>query len=151
MKVTELSSFYERERGQLRIDSMNASWLVFGEGFRLNQVREMVKRAFDVSVSLLLLLCALPVMVITAILILVEDGRPIFYRQERVGQRSETFHVLKFRSMGTDAEKDGKPRWATAKDDRTTRVGRVIRKIRVEILGTFPQKVRSSVSRDYWR
>ena len=79
VKVTELSSFYERERGQLRIDSMNASWLVFGEGFRLNQVREMVKRAFDVSVSLLLLLCALPVMVITAILILVEDGRPIFY------------------------------------------------------------------------
>lgn len=134
VKVTELSTFYERERGQLRIDSMNASWLVFGDGFRQDTVREVVKRGFDIIASLLLLIVALPFMLVTAILIILEDGAPIFYRQQRVGQGSKPFDILKFRSMRKDAEKDGKPRWAAAQDDRTTKVGRVIRNLRIDEL-----------------
>jgi len=146
VKVTELSSFYERERGQLRIDSMNASWLVFGEGFRQDSLRETVKRAFDVTASMLLLLASLPVMLITALLIILEDGAPIFYRQQRVGQGGELFDILKFRSMKKDAEKDGKPRWATAQDDRTTRVGRVIRKLRIDELPQIFNVLRGEMS-----
>ena len=146
VKVTELSSFYERERGQLRIDSMNASWLVFGEGFRLNALREIVKRAFDVIASIALLMVALPFVVVTAILILLEDGAPVMYRQERVGQGGKTFDILKFRSMGKDAEGDGKPRWATLKDDRTTRIGRIIRKLRIDELPQIFNVLRGEMS-----
>ncbi|HVK55012.1 MAG TPA: TIGR03013 family XrtA/PEP-CTERM system glycosyltransferase [Burkholderiales bacterium] len=146
VKVTELSSFYERERGQLRIDSMNASWLVFGDGFRQDTIREIVKRAFDVVASLMLLLMTLPFTIVTALLILMEDGAPIFYRQQRVGQGGRPFDILKFRSMKKDAEKDGKPRWASAQDDRTTRVGRVIRKLRIDELPQIFNVLRGEMS-----
>jgi len=94
----------------------------------------MVKRIFDIVGALILLVLTLPIMVITGILILLESGGPMLYLQERVGQGGRLFNVIKFRSMRTDAEKDGKPRWASAKDDRITRVGKVIRKIRVDEL-----------------
>jgi exopolysaccharide biosynthesis polyprenyl glycosylphosphotransferase len=84
--------------------------------------------------ALILIVLALPVMLITAVLIVLEDGFPILYFQERVGQNGRLFSVVKFRSMRTDAEKDGKPRWATAKDDRVTRLGRIIRKLRIDEL-----------------
>jgi sugar transferase (PEP-CTERM system associated) len=146
VKVTELSSFYERERGQLRIDSMNASWLVFGEGFRQDTFREIVKRGFDVAVSVVLLLLTLPIMLFTALLVLLEDGAPVLYRQQRVGQVGETFDILKFRSMRKDAEKDGKPRWASASDDRTTRIGRIIRKLRIDELPQIINVLRGEMS-----
>ena len=146
VKVTELSSFYERERGQLRIDSMNASWLVFGEGFRQNILREIVKRTFDVTASAVLLFASLPLMLIAALLILLADGSPIFYRQERVGQGGKSFNILKFRSMRKDAEKDGKPRWATPQDERTTGIGRIIRKLRIDELPQIFNVLRGEMS-----
>ena len=94
----------------------------------------MIKRLFDLLAALTLLLLTFPVMLITALLIVLEDGFPIFYRQERVGLNGRLFNVVKFRSMRRDAEGDGKPRWATANDDRTTRVGRIIRKLRIDEL-----------------
>lgn len=132
VRVTELSTFFERERGQVRLDSLNTSWLVLEEGFRNNPLRDVVKRGFDVLVSTLLLLITLPVTVVTAILVRLESPGPVFYRQERVGRGGKTFNICKFRSMRADAEKDGKPQWATAKDDRTTKIGRIIRKLRVD-------------------
>ena len=93
-----------------------------------------MKRLFDLLAALTLLLLTFPVMLITALLIVLEDGFPIFYRQERVGLNGRLFNVVKFRSMRRDAEGDGKPRWATANDDRTTRVGRIIRKLRIDEL-----------------
>ena len=93
-----------------------------------------MKRCFDLAASSILLLAALPVMTVTALLIALEDGAPIFYRQERVGLGGRVFRVIKFRSMRRDAEKDGKPRWAVSGDDRVTRVGRVIRKLRIDEL-----------------
>ncbi|MDD3354554.1 TIGR03013 family XrtA/PEP-CTERM system glycosyltransferase [Zoogloea sp.] len=134
IKVLDLSSFFERVRGQVRIDSLRASWLIYGEGFRQGWGRTLVKRIFDVVASLVLLILAAPVMVIAALAILIEDGAPVFYRQERVGLGGRLFKVIKFRSMRRDAERDGKPRWAAANDDRVTRTGRFIRKVRIDEL-----------------
>jgi sugar transferase (PEP-CTERM system associated) len=134
IRVVDLSSFFERTQGQVRIDSLKASWLIYGDGFRQGWARTLVKRCFDLVAASALLVLALPVMVVTALLILLEDGAPVFYRQERVGLGGRVFRVVKFRSMRRDAEKDGKPRWALSDDDRVTRVGRVIRRLRIDEL-----------------
>ncbi len=134
VRVFDLSSFFERTQGQIRIESLRASWLIYGDGFRQGVLRSAVKRAFDLVATMVLLLVSIPVMIFTAIAIFLEDRGPIFYRQERVGQGGRTFKVTKFRSMRCDAEKDGKPRWASANDDRVTRVGRIIRKVRIDEL-----------------
>lgn len=134
LKVLDFSSYFEQVLGQVRLDSLRASWLIFGEGFRQGLLRTVVKRAFDILASSLLLVLAAPVMLLTALLIVLEDGFPVLYRQERVGQGGRVFQVIKFRSMRNDAERDGKPRWATSNDDRVTRLGRVIRKLRIDEL-----------------
>lgn len=134
IKVYDLSSFFERVRGQVRIDSLKASWLIYGDGFRQDWGRTVVKRGFDLIAASILLILALPVMLLAALFILYEDGGPVLYRQERVGLGGRTFKVIKFRSMRCDAEKDGKPRWATSGDDRVTRVGRIIRRTRIDEL-----------------
>lgn len=132
--VLDMSSHYERKLGQIRLDALRAGWLIFGGGFRQGGGRTLIKRIFDCLAAFVLLLVFFPLMLITALLIFLEDGFPIFYRQERVGLNGRLFDVIKFRSMRHDAEKDGKPRWATANDDRVTRVGRVIRKLRIDEL-----------------
>jgi sugar transferase (PEP-CTERM system associated) len=134
VKVSDAAKFYERERGQIRVDSFHPSWLVFGEGFEQGLLRTSIKRAFDLVASIVLLVVTLPVMLVTALCILVEDGAPILFRQERVGKGGVTFMVLKFRSMRNDAEKGGQPQWAAANDPRTTRVGKCIRKLRIDEL-----------------
>jgi len=132
--VMDLATFFERERCQLHLESLNMSWMIFGEGFRQGFVRESVKRLFDVLASALLVLITLPITLVTALAIRIEDGGPVFYRQERVGQGGRVFTIFKFRSMRNDAERDGRPRWAGANDDRTTRIGRIIRKLRIDEL-----------------
>ena len=134
VRVFDLSSFFERVQGQVRVDSLRASWLIYGDGFRQSLGRALIKRCFDLFAATVLLLVSVPIMMITALLILFEDGGPVFYRQERVGLGGKTFRVTKFRSMRIDAEKDGKPRWAASNDDRATRVGRIIRKLRIDEL-----------------
>lgn len=134
VKVLDLASHFEQALGQIRLDSLRAGWLIFGDGFRQGWVRTAVKRLFDISCALVLLLVSLPVMLVAAVLIVLESGFPVFYRQERVGLNGRLFNVIKFRSMRTDAEKDGKPRWATGNDSRVTRVGRLIRKTRIDEL-----------------
>ena len=132
--IIDLPSFFERETGCVQIQTMNPSWMVFSDGFERGVTRDVVKRIFDVSASMALLVASLPVMITTALLIKLDSRGPVFYRQQRVGQGGLPFEVLKFRSMRTDAEKDGTPQWATQNDDRVTRVGQVIRKLRVDEL-----------------
>jgi len=134
VRVIDLSSFFERVLGQVPIDSLKASWLIFGDGFRQGLARSATKRCSDVIAAFILLLLTLPVMLVTALCILFEDGAPIFYLQERVGFAGRVFRVIKFRSMRRDAEHDGTPRWALSQDDRITRVGRVIRRLRIDEL-----------------
>jgi sugar transferase (PEP-CTERM system associated) len=134
IRVLDLASHFEQTLGQIRLESLYAGWLIFGDGFRQGLVRTIVKRLFDIVCASILIILALPVMMIAALAIVVENGFPILYRQERVGLQGRLFNVIKFRSMRRDAEKDGKPVWAKAKDDRVTKVGKIIRKIRVDEL-----------------
>jgi sugar transferase (PEP-CTERM system associated) len=132
--VLDLAGYTEQTRHEVPIDSLKSSWLVYGHGFVQGPVRRAVKRAFDIVSSTLLLVLASPVMLVTAILIALESPGPVLYRQLRVGLGGRTFHCTKFRSMRSDAEKDGVARWATKNDPRITRVGAFIRKMRIDEL-----------------
>ena len=134
VRVVDIATHFEKTLGQIRLDSVNPGWLIFGDGFNQGLARTAVKRVFDIVFASVLILLSMPIMLLTGILILLESGGPILYLQERVGQNGRLFSVVKFRSMRTDAEKDGTPRWATAQDDRVTRVGRFIRKLRIDEL-----------------
>jgi sugar transferase (PEP-CTERM system associated) len=134
IKVTDAANFFERETCQIRVDSLQPSWLVFGGGFDQSFIRTFMKRGFDLICSAIILTVSFPVMVLTALLIYLEDRSPIFYQQERVGLDGHPFNVLKFRSMRNDAEKGGKPQWAAQNDPRVTRVGNFIRKTRIDEL-----------------
>ncbi len=134
IEVTDISSFFERETGHVQLDSLNPSWMVFSDGFSRTSTKSTVKRIFDVAVSLLLLIATLPVTLLTAVLIVIESGFPVFYRQERMGECGQVFWVLKFRSMCQNAEQSGQPQWAKKNDGRVTRVGRVIRTLRIDEL-----------------
>ncbi|MEO8837606.1 MAG: TIGR03013 family XrtA/PEP-CTERM system glycosyltransferase [Herbaspirillum sp.] len=136
IKVIDSAAFFEREACQIRVDSLQPSWLVFGNGFDQGYFRAACKKGFDILVSLAVLIVALPILLITALFIFLEDHGPVFYRQERVGKNGRHFMVLKFRSMGTDAECAGTPQWAATNDPRTTKVGRIIRLLRID---EFPQ------------
>jgi Sugar transferases involved in lipopolysaccharide synthesis len=138
VRVSDLSTYFERMLGQIRIDQLHPGWLIFGKGFNHSIYRNIAKRLFDIVCSCVLLALAAPLMIVTAICIALESRGPILYRQERVGQNGKTFSVLKFRSMQVDAEKNGAPQWAAAKDARVTRVGSIIRRYRMD---EFPQLV----------
>jgi sugar transferase (PEP-CTERM system associated) len=134
VQITDLARYFERVHGQVPIESLKVSWLIYGHGFRQNTLRSAVKRCFDLIVSATLIVLASPIMLLAALLIAAEGGGPLIYRQERVGLRGRTFTVLKFRSMLPDAEQDGKATWAARNDSRVTRVGRFIRRARIDEL-----------------
>ena len=134
VQITDLPRFFERVLGRVPLESLKVSWLIYGSGYRQGWLRSFVKRVLDLVVAVTLLLLTLPLMIVCALLIAVESGSPIIYRQERVGRRGSRFTVLKFRSMAHDAEKDGKAAWAAADDVRITRVGRFMRRARIDEL-----------------
>jgi sugar transferase (PEP-CTERM system associated) len=134
VRVMDLTSFYERELGQLRIDNLRASWLIFSDGFDSGIFRSVIKRIFDVIVSLAILVLSSPLWIVGLLAVFFETGRPLLYKQIRTGQGNRPFTIYKMRSMRTDAEKDGKPIWAGAGDTRVTRVGKFIRKTRIDEL-----------------
>jgi sugar transferase (PEP-CTERM system associated) len=131
--VTEFLSFCERETGRVDLDALQPSWLVFSDGYRMSWLAQAVKRGLDVLVSAALLVLTLPLLVLTAIAIKLEDRGPIFYTQERVGLFGRLFTLYKFRSMRVDAEHSG-PQWAAHNDRRVTHVGSFIRKVRIDEL-----------------
>ena len=145
-RVLGLSSYFERTMGQVRLDSLRASWLIFGDGFRQGLVRTIVKRSFDIIAAALLLALLWPLMVLCAALILLDNGLPILYRQERTGKAGRPFTLYKFRSMRRDAEGDGKPRWASSNDARVTRLGAVLRRFRLDELPQLYNVLRGDMS-----
>lgn len=147
-EVTELVTFLERETGKLRLEALNPSWLIFSRGFRHDQFHRYCKRGFDLLVALSLLLASSPAMLLVALAIKCEDGwdSEIFYRQLRVGYCGRIFDIVKFRSMRLDAEKSGVPVWASANDKRVTRVGAVIRKLRLDELPQLMAVVKGKMS-----
>jgi sugar transferase (PEP-CTERM system associated) len=144
--VTDLSAFYEKVRGEVPIETLKASWLIYGSGFEQGNVRTLIKRAFDLAASVVLFAATLPLMIVTALAIKVESPGPVIYRQVRTGRAGRPFTVLKFRSMRADAEKDGVAQWAKPGDARVTRVGRVIRKLRIDELPQLINVLRGEMS-----
>lgn len=133
--VNEVSTFLERETGRIDLRSVNPSWLIFSDGFSSGRrLSSFAKRVFDIAASALLLALAAPVIAIAAILVRLDTKGPAFYRQKRVGLYGAHFDVIKLRSMRTDAEADGKAKWAEEDDPRITRVGRFLRKTRIDEL-----------------
>lgn len=148
IEITDLVTFLERETGKVRLDVLNPSWMIFSEGFRQGRIHSGLERTFDICASIVLLLVALPVMLLTAVAIKVTEGprASIFYRQVRVGQYGKPFRLLKFRSMREDAERDGKPQWAQKNDSRVTKVGSFIRKTRIDELPQILNVLRGEMS-----
>jgi sugar transferase (PEP-CTERM system associated) len=133
--VNELSSFLERETGRVDLDTVNPSWLIFSDGFSSGRrLSSFAKRVFDITASMLLLVVALPIIIVTAIAIKLESKGPAFFRQTRVGLFNQPFELFKLRSMRQDAEVGGKAVWAAENDPRITRIGGVIRKLRIDEL-----------------
>lgn len=135
VKIVDGASFYERESRKVALEMISHGWLVFSDGFTVSSVFGIGKRSLDILAATVLLIAGLPLMILTAIAIKIEDGlkSPIFYSQERVGLNGQVFRVHKFRSMKTDAEKNG-AQWASKNDARVTRVGEFIRKVRIDEL-----------------
>src|SRR6266478_686143 len=133
VKVQDAHSFFERMTGRIILERLSPSWLILSDGFRKSHMLIWAKRVVDVVVSLFALIACLPLFVLTAIAIYLESGTPILYRQERTGLFGHSFEMLKFRSMYNNAEKSG-PQWAADADYRVTRVGRWIRKFRIDEL-----------------
>ncbi len=132
--VNELSSFLERETGRVDLDTVNPSWLIFSDGFSAGRrISSAAKRMFDIVASLILLILSAPIVCLTAIAIKLESKGPAFYRQTRVGLFTEPFNLIKLRSMRQDAEAGGAV-WAQENDPRVTRIGRIIRKLRIDEL-----------------
>lgn len=146
VRVIDAATFFEREACQIRLDSLQPSYLIFGGGFDQSFLRASSKRIFDLLASTLIGLASLPAMLAAAAAIALDDGGPVFYQQERVGRNGRTFKVLKFRSMRKDAEGDGLPTWAAANDPRITRVGRILRTLRIDELPQLINVFRGDMS-----
>jgi len=146
--VTELLTFLERESGRVRIDVLNPSWIIFGEGFRRGSLRQLTARALDLLAGVVIVVLSVPAIIITVVAIKIEDGlgAPVLYRQERVGLGGRMFTLKKFRSMDIDAEAPGEARWAQRDDPRVTRVGAVIRKLRIDELPQLFNVLRGDMS-----
>jgi sugar transferase (PEP-CTERM system associated) len=146
VRVHDVAGFYEMTHAEVPLESLKASWLVYGPGFVQGEVRRLLKRIFDIIVSSALLIATSPIMLLTAAAIRLESRGPVIYRQERVGLLGKTFTCLKFRSMVTDAERDGVARWASRNDARVTRVGRFIRDTRIDELPQLYSVLRGDMS-----
>jgi sugar transferase (PEP-CTERM system associated) len=145
VRVEEAHSVLERMTGRIVLEHLSPSWLILSEGFRKSPLLTWAKRFLDILVSTIALVVSLPIFGVVAVAIWFESGSPIFFKQERTGLRGRPFNILKFRSMHQDAEKEG-PRWAVNSDSRVTRVGRWIRKYRIDELPQVINVLRGEMS-----
>src|SRR5215204_368654 len=145
VNIEECTSFFERVTGQVHVDMLRPSWLIFAGRPKDTRLKTVFRETVHRGLAFIGLILSLPIALLTAILIKLESKGAVFYRQERVGNKGKPFVLLKFRSMRVDAEEDG-PVWASKNDDRTTRVGRIIRKIRVDEIPQFWNILRGEMS-----
>jgi sugar transferase (PEP-CTERM system associated) len=148
INVLRLDSFYEREMGRVMLEGLLPSWFIFTQRFNGTVLRRFSRRVFDLAAAAGILLLAWPMMVFVALAIWLESGGKgsVLYFQDRVGEGDKVFALVKFRSMRSDAENDGVARWAQAGDDRVTRVGSIIRKLRLDELPQLYNVFRGNMS-----
>jgi len=136
INILDILDFIERETGQVAVNLIYPSWVIYSNGFASSHyLRNALDWIFNASMAAIVLLFLWPIMLLTALIIKIEDGirAPVFYYQERVGLDGKVFRIIKFRSMHTDAEANGAV-WASTNDHRTTRIGNFIRKYRIDEL-----------------
>lgn len=132
IEVIEGNSFYEMLTGKLTVEQLNPGWLIFSGGFEKTWLRRFLKRSTDLILSFGMLICLCPLILLVAILIKIDSRGPVIFFQERVGAKRKIYKIRKFRSMVVDAEKISGPVWAKDDDARVTRVGHIIRKMRID-------------------
>jgi sugar transferase (PEP-CTERM system associated) len=145
VSVEDAHSLFEKLMGALMLERLSASWLVLSEGFRKNFLLMFSKRVLDVVISSLTLVLFSPLFLLIALVIFLESGSPVLFRQKRVGLHGRIFEIVKFRSMRPDAEPH-EPRWASEHDPRITRVGRILREYRLDELPQLVNVVRGQMS-----
>jgi len=138
IEIVEAVSFYERIAGKFCVEWMKPSTLIFSEGFNRINLARVSKRLSDILFSVMGLICSLPIFLILPILIKLTSKGPVFYRQERVGEKGRPFMLMKFRSMRQDAETLSGPVWAKEDDPRVTSLGKMLRMLRLD---EIPQMV----------
>jgi sugar transferase (PEP-CTERM system associated) len=146
VRVLDDVRFWEQHFGRIDLDHLGPDRLLFADGFVSSRYGAALKRASDVAVAAILFCLTWPVMVAAALCVKLDSPGPLLYRQERVGLHGRTFTVLKFRSMRTDAEGAGAPRWAARRDPRVTRVGSVMRLTRIDELPQLFNVLRGEMS-----
>ncbi|MDY0269704.1 TIGR03013 family XrtA/PEP-CTERM system glycosyltransferase [Trichloromonas sp.] len=134
VEIVDALSFYEATTGKLLIENIQPSWFLYSEGFRITTFLRFYKRGFDIFLSLLGILLVLPLWPLVALLVKIDSPGPVFFRQVRVGEKEKDFTVYKFRTMRQDAEKETGAVWATQNDPRVTRLGKFLRKSRIDEL-----------------
>lgn len=132
VRVQEWPTFYEKLTGKIFVNSLRPSWLIFSDGSVTSRLTETIKRILDITFSMAGLMLSAPLMALGAICIKLDSPGPVFFRQERVGKHGQVFMLYKFRSMLADAERMTGPVWASEDDPRVTRIGRILRKIRLD-------------------
>jgi sugar transferase (PEP-CTERM system associated) len=145
VRIEEPETTYERLTGKIMLDELKPSWLIFSDGFRARKLTRAMKRGIDLVLSVVGLMLAAPLMILTGLAVRLDSPGPILYAQERVGERGRGFILYKFRSMRTDAER-GTPIWARDQDDRVTRVGRIIRLTRLDEMPQLWNVLRGDMS-----
>jgi len=144
--VEECARYYERLTGKIASEMIRPSWLIFSRGNRFSLIAQHIRHLLNAALALAGFALSLPLMLLTAIAIKLESRGPIFYTQERVGQNGRTFKIIKFRSMRVGAEQASGPVWADKDDPRVTRVGRIIRKLRLDELPQFVNVIRGDMN-----
>jgi sugar transferase (PEP-CTERM system associated) len=132
--------------GRISLSVVRPSWFVFSDGFHRSKWADFLKRSLDLAAAIVGFLVSLPIMALVALAVRLESSGPVIYRQTRVGRMGKPFEVLKFRSMRSDAEKDRGAQWAQQDDPRVTRIGRFIRKYRLDELPQFINVIRGDMS-----
>ena len=134
ISVEEWPAFYEKVTGKILVSDMRPSWLIFSDGFVKTRPAIIIKRAIDMILSLAGMVLASPLIALTALAVRLESTGPVLFRQTRVGQFGRSFAIFKFRSMRADAEGLTGPVWAEKDDPRVTRIGRFLRRSRLDEL-----------------
>lgn len=145
IRVDDGMAFTEELAGKLSVENLHPSSLIFTNGFKKSVLSKNVKRCVDVVASSVGLFLSMPFCLLIALAIKLDSKGPVFYSQERMGKNGKIFRLIKFRSMGVDAEKNG-PVWAGSCDERITRVGRLIRKSRLDELPQMISVLRGEMS-----
>jgi sugar transferase (PEP-CTERM system associated) len=134
IEVIDAPTFYEEITGKLMLENTTPSWFIFSNGFKMTSTWRFYKRTLDVICSLIGIVLTLPILPFIALLIRMDSRGPVFFQQERVGELEEKFVLYKFRTMRQDAENGTGAVWAQKNDPRITRVGRILRKTRIDEL-----------------